>query len=144
MTVPIDQNKVMNEVFPHPSKEASEKSACPHDRHCYATRRDPVRLTGSAAAVYNGEAMSGLSYESSGVNYDVLDAFKRACQREAATTRGALDALGFSEPKDVRGESAYLVETPDAYLAHVEEGLGTKNLIADPMLERTEQSFYEN
>jgi hypothetical protein len=36
---------------------------------------------------YNGGPMSGLSYESSGVNYDVLDAFKRACQREAATTR---------------------------------------------------------
>src|SRR3954463_7476668 len=88
--------------------------------------------------------MSKLTYESTGVNYDVLDAFKRACQREASTTRGALDALGFSEPKDIRGESAYLIETPDSYLAHVEEGLGTKNLIADAMLELTEHSFYES
>ena len=32
-----------------------------------------------------------------------------------------------------RGESAYLVETPDSFLAHVEEGLGTKNLVADAM-----------
>jgi len=31
----------------------------------------------------------------------------------------------------VRGESAYLLEGEDHYLAHVEEGLGTKNLVAD-------------
>ena len=77
--------------------------------------------------------MAGLSYESSGVNYDQLDAFKRACQRAAATTTPALAAHGLSEPKDIRGESAYLLETPDEYLAHVEEGLGTKNLVADPL-----------
>src|SRR3954470_18599720 len=144
MTVPIDQNKVVNEVFPHPSKEASEKSACPHDRHCYATRRDPVRLTGSAASGYNGGATSGLSYESSGVNYDVLDAFKRACQREAATTTPALALHDMTEPAGIRGESAYLIETPDAFLAHVEEGLGTKNLVADAMLEQTGNRFYAN
>jgi len=88
--------------------------------------------------------MSGLSYEQSGVNYDRLDAFKRACQRSAATTSGALAAHGMSEPKDVRGESAYLIETPDEYLAHVEEGLGTKNLVADAMLKLTGKSFYRN
>src|SRR5258706_952989 len=88
--------------------------------------------------------MSGLSYEQSGVNYDRLDAFKRVCQRSAATTSGALAAHGMSEPKDVRGESAYLIETPDEYLAHVEEGLGTKNLVADAMLKLTGKSFYRN
>ena len=31
-----------------------------------------------------------LSYESSGVNYDQLDAFKRACQRAAKTTADQL------------------------------------------------------
>src|SRR6185312_10590444 len=41
-------------------------------------------------------------------------------------------------------ESAYLIETPDEYLAHVEEGLGTKNLIADAMLRLTGNSFYRN
>ena len=87
--------------------------------------------------------MAALSYEQSGVRYDALDAFKRACQREAATTTAALAARGFSEPRGVRGESAYLSETPDAYLAHVEEGLGTKNLVADTMGELTERSFYE-
>src|SRR5206468_3729684 len=48
------------------------------------------------------------------------------------------------EPPSVRGESAYLLEAPDHYLAHVEEGLGTKNLVADHMLELTGKSFYRN
>jgi len=86
----------------------------------------------------------GLTYQDSGVNYDSLDAFKRACQKEAAGTVGALARHGFSEPPAIRGESAYLIETPSDYLAHVEEGLGTKNLVADAMLQLTGQSFYEN
>src|SRR5688500_6743124 len=85
-----------------------------------------------------------LSYESSGVRYDTLDAFKRACQRAAATTTAALAAHGLTEPPGIRGESAYLIETPNEYLAHVEEGLGTKNLVADAMLELTGKSFYAN
>jgi phosphoribosylformylglycinamidine cyclo-ligase len=89
--------------------------------------------------------MPGLSYESSGVNYDQLDAFKRACQQAAGTTVGALaQHEGLREPPAIRGESAYLIEAPDCYLAHVEEGLGTKNLIADEMLRLTGKSFYAN
>jgi phosphoribosylformylglycinamidine cyclo-ligase len=88
--------------------------------------------------------MSGLSYENSGVNYDVLDAFKRACQKAAQTTTGALQLHGLREPPAIRGESAYLLEAPDHYLAHVEEGLGTKNLVADAMLELNGKSFYRN
>ena len=73
-----------------------------------------------------------LSYESSGVRYDQLDAFKRACQqRPRATTADLLAGHGYREPAAVRGESAYLIEAEDHYLAHVEEGLGTKNLVAD-------------
>src|SRR5688572_3071623 len=83
-----------------------------------------------------------LDYEKAGVNYDRLDAFKRACQRAAAATSGALAAHGMSEPPAVRGESAYLIETPADYLAHVEEGLGTKNLVADAMLQLAGRSFY--
>src|SRR5438874_13342732 len=81
--------------------------------------------------------MSGLSYEQSGVQYDRLDAFKRACQRAAAATVESLAAHGLSEPAGIRGESAYLLEAGDEYLAHVEEGLGTKNLVADTMAELT-------
>ena len=85
-----------------------------------------------------------MSYEQSGVRYDALDAFKRACQREAAMTVSMLARHGLSEPAAIRGESAYLMEAPDAFLAHVEEGLGTKNLIADAMLELTGVSYYRN
>jgi phosphoribosylformylglycinamidine cyclo-ligase len=85
-----------------------------------------------------------LSYEQSGVDYAPLDAFKRACQLAAATTTPALARHNLSEPKSVRGESAYLIETPDSFLAHVEEGLGTKNLVADAMFKLTGQSFYRN
>jgi len=88
--------------------------------------------------------MSGLSYHGSGVDYDQLDAFKRACQRAAATTTNALRLHGLSEAPAIRGESAYLIETPDCFLAHVEEGLGTKNLVADEMLRLTGKSFYAN
>ena len=88
--------------------------------------------------------MSGLSYEKSGVKYDRLDAFKRACQRAAAPTASGLAAHGFSEPAGIRGESAYLLETPDEYIAHVEEGLGTKNLIADAMAKLTGKTWYRS
>ena len=83
-----------------------------------------------------------LSYESSGVRYDQLDAFKRACQRAAGATAGALAAHGYREPAAVRGESAYLIEAEDHYLAHVEEGLGTKNLAADAVQAATGRCFY--
>lgn len=83
-----------------------------------------------------------LNYESTGVNYDVLDEFKRHCQRAAAGTVAALAAHGIAEPAGIRGESAYLVETPEEYLAHVEEGLGTKNLVADAVQQLTGRCFY--
>ena len=83
-----------------------------------------------------------LSYESAGVRYDQLDAFKRACQQAARTTADALAAHGYAEPATTRGESAYLIEGGDHYLAHVEEGLGTKNLVADAVYAATGKSFY--
>ena len=83
-----------------------------------------------------------LSYEASGVRYDQLDAFKRACQRAARTTAGALGDHGYAEPAATRGESAYLIEAADHYLAHVEEGLGTKNLVADAVAALTGRTWY--
>lgn len=83
-----------------------------------------------------------LSYESSGVNYDQLDAFKRACQRAARGTAGALAAHGYAEPATTRGESAYLMEADDHFLAHVEEGLGTKNLVADAVYAQSGRNYY--
>ncbi len=83
-----------------------------------------------------------LSYDSSGVRYDQLDPFKRACQLAARRTSGALTAHGFREPDNTRGESAYLMEAADHYLAHVEEGLGTKNLVADAVQRASGRCFY--
>ena len=84
-----------------------------------------------------------LSYESSGVRYDQLDAFKRACQKAARATAGELAAHGYEEPATTRGESAYLIEGEDHFLAHVEEGLGTKNLVADAVYAKTGECFYD-
>lgn len=83
-----------------------------------------------------------LSYESSGVRYDQLDAFKRACQKAAHATAGELTAHGYAEPATTRGESAYLMEGADHFLAHVEEGLGTKNLVADAVYAQSGRCFY--
>jgi len=95
-----------------------------------------------AVAVSLFDFLMGLSYESSGVRYDQLDAFKRACQRAARTTAGLLTDHGYSEPGTTRGESCYLMEADDHYLAHVEEGLGTKNLVADAVYAQTGKCFY--
>jgi phosphoribosylformylglycinamidine cyclo-ligase len=86
----------------------------------------------------------GLSYEQSGVDYGPLDAFKRACQRAAGATVDALRSHQLTEPTGIRGESAYLLESADEYLAHVEEGLGTKNLVADAMADLGHLGFYRN
>ncbi len=83
-----------------------------------------------------------LSYESSGVRYDQLDAFKRACQKAAKTTAPLLADHGYREPASTRGESSYLMEAADHFLAHVEEGLGTKNLVADAVYAQTGRCFY--
>ncbi|HVU16091.1 MAG TPA: AIR synthase-related protein [Candidatus Didemnitutus sp.] len=83
-----------------------------------------------------------LSYESSGVRYDQLDAFKRACQQAARPTAELLAGHGYREAEATRGESAYLIEADDHYLAHVEEGLGTKNLVADAVHAVTGRCFY--
>ena len=77
--------------------------------------------------------MARLTYQAAGVNYDVLDRFKILCQKAAATTTGHLTAHGFREPAAIRGESAYVIETENEFLAHVEEALGTKILVADAM-----------
>ena len=88
------------------------------------------------------EATAPLSYAAAGVHYGPLDAFKRACQREARATVDLLDAHGLHEPGTVRGESAYLIEAEDCFFAHVEEGLGTKNLVADAVQAQTGRGHY--
>jgi phosphoribosylformylglycinamidine cyclo-ligase len=77
--------------------------------------------------------MERMTYAGSGVDYDALDPFKRRAQLAGRSTADVIRRLGVSEVEMSRGESAYLIETAEGYLAHVEEGLGTKNLVADAM-----------
>lgn len=83
-----------------------------------------------------------MTYAGVGVDYGAMDPFKRMAQLAARDTAGNIRRVGFSEVEMSRGESAYLIETPDSYWAHVEEGLGTKNLVADAMYRLTGKSFY--
>jgi phosphoribosylformylglycinamidine cyclo-ligase len=84
------------------------------------------------------------AYAAAGVDYEPLDRFKRFCQQAALATRGQLAAHGIREPESIRGESAYLLETEEEYLAHVEEGLGTKNIVADAMIGEMGERAYFN
>ncbi len=72
-----------------------------------------------------------VTYKSSGVSYDALDALKRLAQCEGAKTARASKRIHQVEKS--RGESAFVWEEKDAYRALVVEGLGTKNLVADEM-----------
>lgn len=86
-----------------------------------------------------------MTYAGAGVDYDALDPFKRRAQQAGRATAGVIQRLGLVELEMSRGESAYLVETAEAFLAHVEEGLGTKNLVADAMYRLTGvRSYYDH
>lgn len=85
----------------------------------------------------------GLTYAAAGVSYHEMDPFKVACQFAAHPTAFALKRFGFYEEEGSRGESAYLVSAPWGHIAHVQEGLGTKNIVADEMAHLTEQCYYD-
>jgi phosphoribosylformylglycinamidine cyclo-ligase len=87
-----------------------------------------------------------MTYEGTGVNYGAMDPFKRMAQLAARKTAGNIARLNggeFHEFEPSRGESAYLIEAAKSYFAHVEEGLGTKNLVADAMYALTGKSYYD-
>ncbi len=83
-----------------------------------------------------------LTYEQSGVVYDLIDPLKVAAQRAAAATAPLLSAHGFGEVPASRGESAYVVDVGPFYLASIVECLGSKALVADEMQRLTGRSFY--
>ena len=83
-----------------------------------------------------------LSYGSSGVDYHVIDPFKVAAQRAAASTGRLLDGHGFSEVESSRGESAYVVDVGPFYLASIVECLGSKAMVADAVHALTGKSHY--
>lgn len=94
---------------------------------------------------------TGMTYASTGVVYEDLDPFKRMAQVAARETAKNLsagsyrrDRPNFTEVSESRGESVYLQESARNYWAHLEEGLGTKNLVADAMYKLTGRSYYDN
>lgn len=82
-----------------------------------------------------------LSYHDS-VNYDIADPAKVLAQKEAAATAGNMP-FGFKELEDIRGESAYVFDMGDAYGALVQEGLGTKSLIAQKIYADSGKSYFK-
>lgn len=94
---------------------------------------------------------ANMTYAGTGVNYDVMDPYKRAAQLTAAMTNGFAERFGFRVVEWSRGESVFLIETPWGYIGQVIEGLGTKNLVADAMCDLgtkmedlTGRSFYDH
>ncbi|MDB5165045.1 MAG: phosphoribosylformylglycinamidine cyclo-ligase [Candidatus Saccharibacteria bacterium] len=81
-----------------------------------------------------------LDYHQS-VNYDQADPMKVLAQQEGLATKGNMPA-GFAEVEGTRGESAYMFSMSDKWGAFVQEGLGTKSLIAQSMYESTGKSLF--
>lgn len=79
---------------------------------------------------------TGMTYAASGVSYADIDPFKVDCQEAAKRTAVNLRNFhpGVEELGDSRGESAYVLLTKNGGLiGHVDEGLGTKNIVADDL-----------
>jgi phosphoribosylformylglycinamidine cyclo-ligase len=83
-------------------------------------------------------------YANAGVEYGLLDAWKRNAQAAAARTATNLQFRRVTELKESRGESAYVIDVGQALLASVTEGLGTKNLVADAVRPITGRTHYDS
>ncbi len=87
--------------------------------------------------------MAKLDYKTAGVDYAKIDPLKVLAQRAAADTARNLAPHGLSEVAASRGESAYVVDCGDFYLASITECLGTKALVADAMRAITGRTYYD-
>jgi phosphoribosylformylglycinamidine cyclo-ligase len=85
----------------------------------------------------------GDRYAESGVDFSVVDPGKLIAQRAALGTAGQLASRQAAELEASRGESAYVIDVGDRYLATVTEALGTKNLVADAVRTYTKRTFYD-
>jgi len=75
------------------------------------------------------------------VDYETADPAKVLAQKEGAATAKNLP-FGFTEVAGTRGESAYVFDMGDMYGALVQEGLGTKSLIAQSIYKDTGVSYF--
>lgn len=81
-----------------------------------------------------------VSYHDS-VDYSLADPAKVLAQKEGLKTSKNL-SFGFKELDGTRGESAYVFDMGNMYGALVQEGLGTKSLIAQSMYADTHKSYF--
>lgn len=84
----------------------------------------------------------GLSYHEVGDNYIQKDPVKVFALQKAMSTAKNLTREGFKEVGASRGESAYVFDMGAVYGACTQEGLGTKNLIADRMYKQNRSKTY--
>ena len=84
-----------------------------------------------------------ITYKKSGVDYGLMDPLKRMAQEAGKKTVINLISSDMKELPQSRGESAYVIDSGDSYLAFVMEGLGTKNLVADEMRKITGKTYYD-
>lgn len=94
--------------------------------------------------VKKGQQTAGLpatqipaTYAGAGVSYADIDPAKVYAQKLASKTVSGVQWLGLSPQEQFRGESAYVIRLPleRGYIGHVEEGLGTKIIMADTLYE---------
>lgn len=81
-----------------------------------------------------------LDYHKS-VNYKLADPAKILAQKQGFATAKNMP-FGFSEVAGTRGESAYVFDMGAMYGALVQEGLGTKSLIAQDIYTKTGKSYF--
>ncbi len=82
------------------------------------------------------------SYHQS-VDYSIADPAKVLAQIEGKATIKNLP-FGFKELAGTRGESAYVFDMGAMYGAFVQEGLGTKSLIAQAIYQETGKSYFKH
>ena len=75
------------------------------------------------------------------VNYDQADPAKVYAQKQGLETAVNMP-FGFSEVKGTRGESAYVFDMGNMYGTLVQEGLGTKSLIAQEIYKKSGKSYF--
>lgn len=86
---------------------------------------------------------SSISYSQSGVNYSLVDPYKIVMQNEGEKTAKILGSNGFQEGEGTRGETAYVVDIGDQYIAMTMEGLGSKSLITQELFDSDNPSLWE-
>src|SRR5580658_6350047 len=84
-----------------------------------------------------------IDYRDAGVDYAKIDPLKIAAQRAARDTAANLLRTPYREVEASRGESAYVVDMGEFFLASITECLGTKVLIADAMRAVTGKTYFD-